>query len=152
MTEFAERGALSDVLNNHAISLDFSRCLGFAQDAAKGMSFLHSLEPPLLHRCVCLFEVFTLCFGSLANYFLLLPFSSDLKSANILIMADWSAKVTDFGTARLYHQAKPEPPKGGSKRFLAKRKAKKDALAEEELSRSEAHMTTSVGTPLWTAP
>jgi serine/threonine protein kinase len=46
-----------------------------ALDAARGMLYLHSFQPPLIHR--------------------------DLKSHNILVTEDWSLKICDFGVARV---------------------------------------------------
>lgn len=43
-------------------------------DAAQGMNYLHSMEPPIIHR--------------------------DLKSANLLCDDHFTVKVTDFGLAR----------------------------------------------------
>jgi serine/threonine protein kinase len=45
-----------------------------ALDAARGVHYLHSCRPPVLHR--------------------------DLKSQNILVNADWSVALCDFGLAR----------------------------------------------------
>jgi len=46
-----------------------------ARDTARGMAFLHSADPPVLHR--------------------------DLKSANLLAAEDYSVKICDFGISRL---------------------------------------------------
>jgi len=46
--------------------------LQMAFDVARGMNYLHSMEPPLVHR--------------------------DLKSRNVLIDERWRAKISDFGT------------------------------------------------------
>jgi serine/threonine protein kinase len=54
--------------------LPWSRRLGFALGAAKGMLYLHAQAPPVLHR--------------------------DLKPANLLVDAGWRVKVADFNLAR----------------------------------------------------
>lgn len=81
VTEYCSRGSLYDVLQaaktdpSLARQLDWSRRLGLALDAAKGMLYLHSHKPPIIHR--------------------------DLKSPNILVDVHWRAKVTDFNLSRL---------------------------------------------------
>ena len=72
--EYMERGSLKDVLYDLSIDIDYERKLSFAMDSARGMHFLHTLEPPQIHR--------------------------DLKSDNTLISKDWIAKVADFGLGR----------------------------------------------------
>jgi hypothetical protein len=75
ITEYCARGNLHDILIDGAIELDWPRRLSIALGAAKGMAYLHSASPPLLHR--------------------------DLKSQNIFITEDWTAKIGDFGLSRL---------------------------------------------------
>lgn len=58
-----------------AAVLTWSRRLYMALDAAKGMLYLHSQSPPVLHR--------------------------DLKSANLMVDKHWNVKVADFNLARL---------------------------------------------------
>lgn len=54
--------------------LDFNMLRRFALDAARGMWYLHSRKPPIIHR--------------------------DLKTANLLVDADYRVKVADFGLSR----------------------------------------------------
>eukprot|EP00118_Oscarella_pearsei_P002115 m.9577 g.9577 ORF g.9577 m.9577 type:complete len:1224 (+) comp21448_c0_seq1:590-4261(+) len=75
VVEYVPRGSLTGVLRNATISLNPSQKVRFAMDAAKGMRFLHSLQPPRVHR--------------------------DLKSTNLLVSDRWVVKVADFGSARL---------------------------------------------------
>jgi serine/threonine protein kinase len=81
VTERCARGSLFDVLArgrqsaDAAAELTWPRRLGLALDAARGMLHLHSSHPPILHR--------------------------DLKSANLLVAADWSARVGDLGLSKL---------------------------------------------------
>ena len=58
-----------------AAELDWRRRLRLALDAAKGMFYLHSRQPPVLHR--------------------------DLKSANLLVDKHWQVKVADFNLSRV---------------------------------------------------
>lgn len=55
--------------------LDWPKRLNMALDAAKGMLYLHSRSPTVLHR--------------------------DLKSANLLVDKHWRAKVADFNLSRV---------------------------------------------------
>ena len=72
--EYRERGSLRNVLYDLSIDIDYERKLSFAMDSARGMHFLHTLEPPRIHR--------------------------DLKSDNLLVSRDWIVKVADFGLGR----------------------------------------------------
>jgi serine/threonine protein kinase len=73
VTEYCARGSLNDVLKRARTStslrghLDWSRRLHMALDAAKGMLYLHSCTPAVIHR--------------------------DLKSANLLVDKHWRVKV-----------------------------------------------------------
>jgi len=60
--------------------MSFARKLKFALDAAKGMLYLHLSNPVILHR--------------------------DLKSDNLLVTRDWTAKVGDFGLTRFLSEKK----------------------------------------------
>jgi len=74
VTEWCERGALSDMLKSHSEKISARTCLKLALDIARGMWYLHSSERLLIiHR--------------------------DLKSPNVLIGLAGSAKVADFGLA-----------------------------------------------------
>lgn len=81
VTEYCSKGSLYDLLKaakeDPAIArqLHWSRRLGFALDSAKGMLYLHSHKPPIIHR--------------------------DLKSPNLLVDGHWRGKVTDFNLSRL---------------------------------------------------
>ncbi len=68
--EYMERGSLKNVLYDLSIDIDYDRKLSFAMDSARGMHFLHTLEPPRIHR--------------------------DLKSDNLLVSKHWIVKVADF--------------------------------------------------------
>lgn len=76
MTELVPRGSLFDIIQDPHSALTWIRCLGIALDVAQGMNYLHSHDPPILHR--------------------------DLKSLNILVDNNWRAKVADFGMTRIH--------------------------------------------------
>eukprot|EP00898_Chlorokybus_atmophyticus_P001190 jgi/Chlat1/2071/Chrsp17S02771 len=78
VTEYCPRGSLYDVMARAragSTSLDWARRLNMATDAALGMHYLHSSQPPVIHR--------------------------DLKSPNILVDRHWHVKVCDFNLSRL---------------------------------------------------
>lgn len=58
-----------------ATQLDWLRLLSMATDAAKGLLYLHSRSPPIVHR--------------------------DFKSPNLLVQADWHVKISDFNVSRV---------------------------------------------------
>jgi len=74
ITEFCQNGSLADLLLQPTIPMSFEWKLRAALDAARGMQYLHSSNPVILHR--------------------------DLKSDNLLVDANWRVKVADFGLTR----------------------------------------------------
>ncbi|WOL09063.1 serine/threonine-protein kinase EDR1 isoform X1 [Canna indica] len=77
LTEFLPRGSLYRLLHRPNIQLDEKRRLKMALDVAKGMNYLHTSHPTIVHR--------------------------DLKSPNLLVDKNWVVKVCDFGLSRLKH-------------------------------------------------
>lgn len=71
ITEFMSRGSLHDILHNKMVVLEWSMILQMLEDTARGMTYLHSCNPPIIHR--------------------------DLKSQNLLVNEFWRVKVSDFG-------------------------------------------------------
>ena len=71
---------LADALQDERASrqLDWVHLLGIATDAAKGMLYLHTRSPPIVHR--------------------------DLKSPNLLVDALWHVKISDFNLSRALEQ------------------------------------------------
>jgi len=78
VTELVARGSLFDLIHDEHAALTWSKCLGIALDVARGMNYLHSHTPPILHR--------------------------DLKSLNILVDENWRGKVADFGMTRFQEE------------------------------------------------
>eukprot|EP00204_Picochlorum_oklahomense_P000061 CAMPEP_0118799260 /NCGR_PEP_ID=MMETSP1161-20130426/1539_1 /TAXON_ID=249345 /ORGANISM="Picochlorum oklahomensis, Strain CCMP2329" /LENGTH=1158 /DNA_ID=CAMNT_0006726935 /DNA_START=401 /DNA_END=3877 /DNA_ORIENTATION=+ len=78
--EYCSRRSVDKILaeaNRDAKSsrqIDWVHLLGIATDAAKGMLYLHSRSPPIIHR--------------------------DLKSPNLLVDALWHVKISDFNLSR----------------------------------------------------
>ncbi|XP_027368099.1 probable serine/threonine-protein kinase SIS8 isoform X2 [Abrus precatorius] len=77
LTEFLPRGSLYRLLHRPNLRLDEKRRLRMALDVAKGMNYLHTSHPPIVHR--------------------------DLKSPNLLVDKHWVVKVCDFGLSRMKH-------------------------------------------------
>ena len=73
-TEFMRRGSLHSILRGNGGHLGAPRTHHAAVSVAKGMQYLHSRSPPILHL--------------------------DLKSPNILVDDKWRVKIADFGLAR----------------------------------------------------
>ncbi|KAL6628907.1 hypothetical protein ACP70R_028672 [Stipagrostis hirtigluma subsp. patula] len=77
LTEYLPRGSLYRLLHRPNSQVDEIRRLKMALDVAKGMNYLHSSHPTIVHR--------------------------DLKSPNLLVDRNWVVKVSDFGMSRLKH-------------------------------------------------
>ena len=80
VTEFLHRGSLYKLLHRPQppgvrAALNESRRMRMALDVAKGMHYLHSCDPIIVHR--------------------------DLKSPNLLVDKHWVVKVCDFGLSRM---------------------------------------------------
>ncbi|CAH2067110.1 unnamed protein product [Thlaspi arvense] len=69
------RGSLYRLIHRPNNQLDERRRLRMALDAARGMNYLHSCSPMIVHR--------------------------DLKSPNLLVDKNWVVKVCDFGLSRM---------------------------------------------------
>ena len=72
--EICRNGSLRQVLRDESRSLSGKQVVRWSIEAARGMLYLHSRSPPVVHR--------------------------DLKSVNLLIDSDNVLKVSDFGLAR----------------------------------------------------
>eukprot|EP00698_Gefionella_okellyi_P007981 TRINITY_DN1957_c0_g1_i1.p1 TRINITY_DN1957_c0_g1~~TRINITY_DN1957_c0_g1_i1.p1 ORF type:complete len:1000 (+),score=215.95 TRINITY_DN1957_c0_g1_i1:85-3084(+) len=74
-TEFVEQGSLYDLIQSKPEEITYERVLRLSIGIAKGMNYLHLQRPPILHR--------------------------DLKSPNVLVDAQWEAKIADFGMSKV---------------------------------------------------
>lgn len=98
--EYCSRGSLYSVLQAAAASpalaaeLPWSRRLALAADAVRGMIYLHTHSPPIVHR--------------------------DLKSPNLLVSASWTVKVSDFNLSKiLEHTTRSSSLRAMNPRWLA---------------------------------
>ncbi|KAJ1396861.1 Serine-threonine/tyrosine-protein kinase, catalytic domain [Sesbania bispinosa] len=73
--EFMPRGSLENHLFRRLTSLPWGTRLRIAIGAAKGLSFLHGAEKPVIYR--------------------------DFKTSNVLLDSDFTAKLSDFGLAKM---------------------------------------------------
>ncbi|CAO2818053.1 unnamed protein product [Amaranthus hypochondriacus] len=77
LTEFLPRGSLYRLLHRSGSRIDEKKRMKMAVDVARGMNYLHTSHPTIVHR--------------------------DLKSPNLLVDKNWVVKVCDFGLSRLKH-------------------------------------------------
>eukprot|EP00164_Ancoracysta_twista_P002702 GFYU01003596.1.p1 GENE.GFYU01003596.1~~GFYU01003596.1.p1 ORF type:complete len:1677 (-),score=380.96 GFYU01003596.1:129-5090(-) len=73
VTEYCSRGTVYDLIHS-PLPLSWERVISFAVDTCRGMHYLHSFNPQLIHR--------------------------DLKTPNLLVDDAWNVKVGDFGLSR----------------------------------------------------
>eukprot|EP01103_Thecamoeba_quadrilineata_P018218 TRINITY_DN6835_c0_g1_i1.p1 TRINITY_DN6835_c0_g1~~TRINITY_DN6835_c0_g1_i1.p1 ORF type:complete len:313 (-),score=22.55 TRINITY_DN6835_c0_g1_i1:108-1046(-) len=84
ITEYMERGSLHEILRSPE-DLSWSLRKKIALDAARGLNFLHTQCPIIIHR--------------------------DFKSHNLLLDEEWNAKICDFGLSRIIDATWPEERK-----------------------------------------
>ncbi|KAJ4837979.1 hypothetical protein Tsubulata_037847 [Turnera subulata] len=77
LTEYLPRGSLYRLLHRPNSCIEGKRRMRMALDVAKGMNYLHTSHPTIVHR--------------------------DLKSPNLLVDKNWVVKVCDFGLSRMKH-------------------------------------------------
>jgi len=68
--EWMEMGSLFEILHHLSFPIEADTALGFVQNITRGMGFLHSYSPPLIH--------------------------GDLTSSNVLVDRNFNAKLTDL--------------------------------------------------------
>jgi tRNA A-37 threonylcarbamoyl transferase component Bud32 len=85
VTELMKRGNLHSILHDvdnivrETVAENGRLRLQMATDCARGMSYLHSRSPPIVHH--------------------------DLKPANLLVDSKWNLKISDFGMSRIKYRA-----------------------------------------------
>ncbi|KAI3432561.1 hypothetical protein D9Q98_004110 [Chlorella vulgaris] len=81
LTEYCSRGSLFELLHkpDAAPHLTWAVRLSMAMDAARGLLYLHSRSPPIIHR--------------------------DIKSPNLLVDEHWRLKVADFNLSKILSTA-----------------------------------------------
>ncbi|EAR90768.2 tyrosine kinase domain protein (macronuclear) [Tetrahymena thermophila SB210] len=91
--EYCQRGSLWSLLQNQSVPLTWEDRRKIALDIAKGVFFLHSSKPPIIHR--------------------------DLKSLNVLVDDNFRCKLTDFGWTRVKPQDNYMTNKIGTYQWMA---------------------------------
>ncbi len=90
--EYMKNGSLHDLLFKDKITLQRADIVRIALDVARGLHYLHNLEPKIVHR-------------DLKSANVLVNFDNFFLSINTLFSQLYSngkrAKISDFGTARL---------------------------------------------------
>ena len=79
LTEFMDRGSLFEVLADKSLDVNWDRKIKIAIEVARGLLYLHTRNPPIIHR--------------------------DVKSLNILVTKDWKATIADFGLTKIKDKA-----------------------------------------------
>eukprot|EP01097_Dermamoeba_algensis_P005143 TRINITY_DN3271_c0_g1_i4.p1 TRINITY_DN3271_c0_g1~~TRINITY_DN3271_c0_g1_i4.p1 ORF type:complete len:882 (-),score=357.07 TRINITY_DN3271_c0_g1_i4:125-2770(-) len=93
--EFFPRGSLAYILWDKNIQVPWQRRWSFARDAAFALNYLHTRNPPILHR--------------------------DIKAGNFLVTSDWKLKLTDFGCSTvkgIEEKKSTEEGKEGKEEFI----------------------------------
>ncbi|RLN95838.1 hypothetical protein BBJ28_00013189 [Nothophytophthora sp. Chile5] len=91
--ELVEHGSLWGVLRTRRRQLTDAMRARFVLDTARGMSYLHHFDLPILHR--------------------------DMKSPNLLVERDFSIKISDFGLSRVKAQIQTMTGNCGTVQWMA---------------------------------
>jgi serine/threonine protein kinase len=106
-------GSLYEVYRKTPKALTLSMIKKLSLDIVRGLIYIHTRKPSILHRGINTFSSslspslplslsvsLSLSLSLVAYVFLLNHGHSDLKSMNVLVTDDWIAKIADFGLSR----------------------------------------------------
>lgn len=96
ITEYVPNGNVFDLLYSHRVNLPAATRLKIASQVALALNYMHSCDPVVIHR--------------------------DLKTQNLVLDADYSVKLCDFGKSQPMIDGSALPPQednGGSPRYMA---------------------------------
>lgn len=95
VTEFMPNGSLYEALHQRKLALELVKRFKIATQVSEGVSFLHSKQPPFVHR--------------------------DLKSMNVIMDFELNAKLCDFGLTQSMEKThiSRRDNEGGSPRYMA---------------------------------
>eukprot|EP00040_Diaphanoeca_grandis_P024873 m.137237 g.137237 ORF g.137237 m.137237 type:complete len:1324 (-) comp29913_c0_seq5:2-3973(-) len=123
------KGTLKDFLHERGATLSWTDRRRFLADIASGMLFLHTRDPPMIHR--------------------------DLKSDNCLIGDNNTIKIADFGTVTR-PSAGNRPGSPDASYDLQASNGSLRSLGDQSLTSASTWFTMTAtlgaGTPLWMAP
>lgn len=95
VVEYAPHGSVFDLLYTHRVNLQAAIRLKIASQVSLAVCYMHSCDPVIVHR--------------------------DLKTQNLVLGSDYSAKLCDFGKAQALEDeaALSQLDNGGSPRYMA---------------------------------
>lgn len=97
-----DRGSLRTVLDDKSTELTIRSRVSMALDAAKGMNYLHNLNPPVIHRDL---KSQNLLVNEQLVVKVIFTGSLCLGTTLCVLVLNFPIKVTDFGLAK-FHEKK----------------------------------------------
>lgn len=99
------KGSLADVLFKEKRKFSYSDKIRIVSEIAYGMHYLHSIRPRIVHR--------------------------DLKPDNVLVTADYSCKIADFGLSKMIQKYSKTMTTSGTPHYLAPEAIRKGRFSEK---------------------